>query len=55
MVNSFFDSSNEFATNELRKEYAIDMLDDLKFVYADTDGEAGLFFYHLLYYALTFQ
>jgi len=49
IINSFFESNNELATNESRRAFAVDILEDLKFVYADIKGTVGFLFRRLLY------
>ena len=39
MVNSFFDSDKQYATNEARKSFAEDALEDLRFLYAEANED----------------
>jgi len=45
IVNAFFDANEEFETNEARQEFATDMIENLGFLYENTDSEPfqGLF------------
>jgi len=41
IVNAFFDANEEFETNEARQEFATDMIENLGFLYENTDSEVN--------------
>lgn len=41
MVNAFFDADEKYSTNEARKLFAEEVLEDLSFLYAETDSEVS--------------
>ena len=42
MVNSFFDADEKYRTNEARKLFAEEVLEDLSFLYAETDSGVSI-------------
>jgi len=44
VVNAVFDTNDEFDTNETRQEFAANMIENLGFLYEDTEAEVGYTF-----------